>query len=104
MSVFRSPLLLSIALSLSSAAPAVAQPVLIGITGNANAAGDPTSKIVDINPVTGVAANPRDTGIKVVGGIATQPATGEVFGLTTLASSPANSLIKVNPTTGSWSM
>lgn len=76
-----------------------AQPILIGITGNLTTT-SPTTKLFEIDQLTGLASNPRDTGIFLIGGISTQPSTGNLFGLTTFVSSPANSLIKINPITG----
>src|SRR5437016_944782 len=90
-----------LAVSVTSAMPGAvrAQPVLVGCTGNATA-NSPTSKIVDIDPVSGAASNPRDTGIFLLAGIARQPSTGTLFGLTTLVSNPANSLITIDIATG----
>jgi len=76
-----------------------AQPILIGITGNLTTTSPPTS-IVDVDVITGAATNPRDTGIFLIGGIATQPSTGFVFGLTTFVSTPISSLIRIDPVTG----
>jgi hypothetical protein len=76
-----------------------AQVMLVGCTGNVTSSSG-TSNIVDINVATGAATNPRDTGIFVLAGIATQPSTGQLFSLTTTVSTPANTLIRVNPNTG----
>jgi hypothetical protein len=80
---------------------AQAQLMLIGCTGNTSNTGPPSS-IVDIDPTSGAATNPRNTGIFALGGIATQPSTGLVFGLTTFASTPASTLIRVNVATGGF--
>lgn len=77
-----------------------AQVVLVGLTGITDNFG-PTARIVDINLTTGTATNPRDTGILLIGGIAVQPTTGYLFGLTTSPSSPANSLVRIDLSTGS---
>lgn len=75
------------------------QLILIGCTGNVTA-NTPPSSIVDIDIATGLATNPRNTGVFLIGGIAAQPSTGDLFGLTTIVSSPANSLVRINPLTG----
>lgn len=80
-----------------------AQPILIGCTANVNAT-SPTSNIVDINPSTGLATNPRNTGIFLIGGIATQVSTNTLFGLTTIVSTPPSSLITIDPNTGGFSV
>jgi hypothetical protein len=59
-----------------------------------------TAKLVDINLTTGAASNPRDTGIYALTGIATQPVSGNLFGLTSGFSTPANSLIHIDPSNG----
>jgi hypothetical protein len=82
---------------------AQAQVILVGCTGNVTSTSG-NSNIVDINMATGAATNPRDTGIFVLAGIATQPTTGQLFSLTTTVSTPANTLIRVNPNTGGVSV
>lgn len=77
-----------------------AQPVLLGCTVSISGQPQTTAKIVDVDPATGLYSNPRETGIYALGGIAIQPSTGQMFGLTTNASSPANSLVEINPQTG----
>lgn len=57
---------------------------------------------MDINPITGIATNPRDTGIFALTGLATQPSSGQLFGLTSFVSDPANSLVKIDPTSGNY--
>lgn len=79
--------------------PSRAQVILSGCTGNTSMTGPPSS-IVDIDLATGLASNPRNTGILLIGGIATQPGTGNVFGLTTFASSPASTLVRIDMATG----
>jgi hypothetical protein len=83
--------------------PAQGQMILVGSTGNVTATSG-TSHIVDIDLMTGAATNPRDTGIFVLAGIATQPSTGILFGLTTLPSTPPNTLVTINPWTGAYSI
>src|SRR4051812_4601414 len=73
--------------------------VLVGCTGSPTFSGPPSS-IVDISIATGAASNPRNTGIIALGGIATQPSTGILFGLTTYASSPVSTLITIDVLTG----
>jgi DNA-binding beta-propeller fold protein YncE len=73
-----------------------AQVMLIGCTANTTNT-TPPSSIVDINILTGASTNPRNTGVFLIGGIATQPSTGNLFGLTTFASTPANTLIRIDP-------
>ncbi len=90
-----------LALFLCTPSPACAQVVLIGCTGNTSNFG-PLTNIVDIDPATGAVTNPRNTGVFAIGGIATQPSTGIVFGLTTFASSPASTLIRIDVATGGY--
>jgi len=78
-----------------------AQIILYGCTASLTGQPLTTNKIVDIDIVTGLASNPRNTGLFAVGGIAIQPSTGNLFALTTFVSSPANSLVQVDPATGS---
>src|SRR5262249_361127 len=78
---------------------ACAQVVLVGCTGFVSSNPQP-SALVDINLSTGTASNPRALGISVMGGIAAQPATGTLFGLTTFASMPGNALLRIDPQTG----
>jgi len=85
--------------ALTFAVQATAQPVLIGCTANFFPA-TPPSFLVDIDPTTGAASNPRDTGIFLIGGIATHPSTNELYGLTTFASTPASTLVRLNVATG----
>jgi PEP-CTERM motif len=82
---------------------AQAQLMLIGCTGNTSNTGPPSS-IVDIDLTSGAATNPRNTGILLIGGIATQPSTGFVFGLTTFASTPDNTLIRLNVASGGFTL
>lgn len=77
----------------------LAQPVLIGCTANFFPA-TPLSLLVDIDPTTGAASNLRNTGIFLIGGIATHPVTQELYGLTTFVSTPASTLIRLNVATG----
>lgn len=76
------------------------QMILIGSTVSTMNQSLP-STLVDINRATGEATNPRDLGISLVGGIASQPSTGVLFGLTTFPSAPfPNSLITIDPVAG----
>jgi DNA-binding beta-propeller fold protein YncE len=76
-----------------------AQVILYGCTASLTAT-PATARLVDINPMTGLASNPRDIGIGFMAGIAVQPLTGQLFGLTSFASTPANSLVRIDPMTG----
>lgn len=73
--------------------------ILVGITASLTAQPE-TAKLVNIDPPTGAATNPRDTGINFMAGIAFQPTTGQLFGLTSFASNPANALVRINSATG----
>lgn len=75
-----------------------AQLILVGCTGNGTA--NSTSQLVDIDIATGSVSNSRDIGIRVMSGIATQPGTGLLFGLTSFASNPANTLLRIDMVTG----
>lgn len=90
---------LTVAFCMAYADPADAQPVLLGCTTNSGSV-PPTSHIVDIDTLTGAATNRRDTAIATLVGIAVQPTTGNLFGLTSLTSSPANALVRINQYTG----
>ena len=59
-----------------------------------------TGQIYDINTATGAATNGRGSGAPSLTGIAFQPSSGNLFGLTTFGGTPANSLVRINPTTG----
>lgn len=78
----------------------LAQVILYGCTASLTGQPQTTNKIVDIDIVTGLATNPRDTGLFAVGGIAIQPSTGLLFGLTTFVSNQPNSLVQIDPSTG----
>lgn len=80
--------------------PAPAQVILSGCT--ATVASDPqASRLVDISLSTGFASNPRMTGIQYLAGVAVQPSTGDLFGLTTQPSNVSpNSLVKLDSVTG----
>ncbi|MBX7106271.1 MAG: hypothetical protein K1X57_19495 [Gemmataceae bacterium] len=90
------------ALSFNAASPvAHAQPILVACTaGVAGSGPQPTSKLVTVDTLTGQFSNYRDIGIKVMSGIATQPGTGILFGLTSDFSIPVNSLIRIDTNTG----
>lgn len=88
------------ALFFGGARIAYAQPILIGSTTNAFGQPVSTSKIVDVGINSGNLTNPRDTGIRFLTGIAVQPGSGNLFGLTSFASTPANSLITIDVATG----
>lgn len=75
------------------------QVVLAGCTGNTTPT-SPTSFLVDIDPASGSASNFRNTGVFALAGIAAQPGTNLVFGLTTFASAPANALVRLDLSTG----
>ena len=56
--------------------------------------------LYDINPLTGIATNPRDTGIENLAGISFSP-NGVLYGLTTFGVlAPPNSLFTIEPGTG----
>lgn len=99
MLALRSPCVLALLLCLSFVGGAEAQPTLLGIAGNAPSM--PNSRLVNVDTVTGAATISRDTGIFLVGGIAANPSSGELFGMTTVVSSPANALVKFDQSTGS---
>jgi hypothetical protein len=78
---------------------AQAQPILEGCTAFLNS--DPQfSVLYDIDPLTGNTTNGRSLGIRLMAGIATQPGTGSLFGLTTFGSTPASSLIHIDISNG----
>ncbi len=78
-----------------------AQPVLVGVTAAVSGVGlQPANRLVDVDMSTGTVSNSRSLGIKVMCGIATQPSTGTLFGLTSDFSNPVSSLIRIDPTTG----
>lgn len=78
-----------------------AQPVLVGGTSFQSQ----DAMIVDIDVTTGTASNPRNTGISVLGGIAFQQATGQLFALTTAPSNAVpNSLVRIDILTGQWNL
>src|SRR3954453_8217199 len=57
--------------------------------------------IYDVNTATGAATNPRPTGLtSAVVGIAFQPTTGTMYGLTASAGTQQNSLVQINHLTG----
>jgi hypothetical protein len=76
------------------------QVILYGCSASIGGQPLTTSRLVDIDTSTGLATNPRDTGILFLTGIAVQPGTGQIFALTMLNSSPANSLLRLDPNTG----
>lgn len=79
---------------------AQAQVMLIGSTSSGSP-GPVPSAIVDVDPVTGLATNPRDTGIRFLAGIATEPSTGHLFSLSTVPSNPPmNALFRIDVGTG----
>ena len=57
------------------------------------------SQIYDINTATGAATGPRPTGTSLAG-IAFQPSTGNLYGLSLGFQPNGNSLVQINPTTG----
>lgn len=59
-----------------------------------------SNKLVDVSTSTGLLSNPRDIGLYYLTGIATQPGTGNLFGLTSTFSNPANTLIRIDILTG----
>lgn len=93
-------LVLVAACCLGIAMPSQAQLILTGVTrGLSNP--QTNSFLVEIDPLTGQASNARDTGLRFVAGIATQPSTGVLFGLTAVVSSPnQNSLFRFDISTG----
>lgn len=56
--------------------------------------------IYSIDTATGAATLLSSTTSVSLAGIAFQPGTGDLFGLTSLSGSPANSLVRINPLTG----
>lgn len=96
-------LLLCCGLALMTAlfAPGVAQAQVVLVGGTRGLSSPATnSLLVNIDLTTGAASAPRDTGIRFVAGIATQPISGFLFGLTTSVSSPPNSLVRFDVTNG----
>jgi hypothetical protein len=78
---------------------AQAQLMLVGCTGTVFGNAQP-SNYVDIDLNSGAASNIRNIGIQYMGGIAAQPVTGTLFGLTTFVSTPANALVRIDKVTG----
>lgn len=76
-----------------------AQLILTGCTAYPQGSPQP-SYLVDINVNTGAASNPRSIGISVMSGVATQPSTGVLFGLSSRVSNPVSSLVTIDPVTG----
>jgi hypothetical protein len=99
--MFRSVPRFAVVLFIGFGAPnaAQAQMILEGCTGffpnNPH-----TSRLVDIDTLTGQATNLRDIGISVFAGIAAQPSSDALYGLTSFASNPANTLVGINVLTG----
>jgi hypothetical protein len=89
-----------VAVFLAETGSARAQVVLLGITASLTGQPQTTGRLVDVDPATGAATNPRDTGLYGLTGITTQPTTGFLFGLTSSSSTPANSLVRIDPLTG----
>ena len=58
------------------------------------------SNIFDINTGSGAMSGPLSTGVRGLVGIAANPTSGEVYGLTSFGGAPANTLVKINVTTG----
>jgi len=85
----------------ASTAVSYAQPILLGCSASLTGQPMTTSNIVDIDPMTGAATNARNTGVYGLAGIAIQPTSGLLYGLTSVVSTPANSLIRIDPVTGS---
>ncbi len=72
------------------------RPVSAGLIGN----DDTTGTLYDVNPTTGVASDPRATGISKLVGIAYSPG-GFLYGMTSFLGGPTpNALYKIDPTTG----
>lgn len=86
--------------ALGISAPAFADVVLLASTASIGGQPQTTARLVDINLATGAASNPRDTGIYAMAGIAVQPSTGNIFGLTTNPSAPSNMLVTIDRLTG----
>lgn len=73
--------------------------------GNPQLIGNDSSGVLyAVDRGTGAATQPRPTGIQWLVGIAPGGVQGGIFGLTTFASSPPNSLVHINPDTGSWNL
>jgi len=84
-----------------TATSAQAQMILVGSTSGVPGTGpQPTNRLVDIDLFNGTVSNSRDLGLTVMSGIATHPATGALFGLTTGPSNVSNSLFTINPFSG----
>ena len=58
--------------------------------------------LYNVNVSTGAAVSPRSTGIASLAGIAFDPFTGVLFGLTTRVSTPSNSLVRIDRSTGAF--
>jgi DNA-binding beta-propeller fold protein YncE len=56
-------------------------------------------RLYDVNPATGAATNPRDTGIPLLSGIARSPG-GTLYGMSNAQSPVPNSIYTINPATG----
>ena len=87
------PVCTSLVLVLALTAPhSIAQPILVGCTAGITGQQFNTSRIVTVNQTTGLAENAKDSHVLDIVGLATQPATGLLFGLTMFTSTPANAL------------
>ncbi len=64
---------------------------------------DPDGVIYDVDLATGQASNPRLTGIPFLVDVAADE-DGEVFGLTTFFTPPENSVVRIDPYTGQWTL
>ena len=99
-------LLVAVALATSFAAPAaLAQTQLLGVEFRDGTFGGKNARLFDVDPITGVASNPRFTGSDVLLGIAQQDDAGPLFALTddigqVNGAGAASSLITIDPTTG----
>lgn len=71
---------------------ALAGPVLVGSTSD--------GMLFDIDPTTGLASNPRDTGLYSLGGIAYAPSRDVIFALGTAEPGGSGMLFTLDPTTG----
>jgi len=60
-------------------------------------------RLYDVDPATGLASNPRDTGIDGLAGIAFS-ADGVLYGLSTFGASVESSLFTIDPATGTASL
>jgi len=78
-----------------------AQAIPYQLLGNSasSSSGSP-SAVYHLDLATGAAAQPRNTGITFLTGIAADPASGSLYGLTTFGSAPMNSLVRIDPLTG----